>query len=271
MKRLCLGCYSLALLVAWSASLSWAQATPAPAAAPAAGAPAGAAAKAKDAAPPIDKWLEEIKSKPSGFPKNLVVLTAMPEKGKGAPKFLSIDTKVFNALSFVQAVDVASADWDIKLNKSKYEAMDAFETVVQLTKAEMVISAPASGDWEVFDARGGKKTSIKKAPAAKGTTPQDIVTWLFTTLNWDGVVLEQKGDFLLVGAQAQAISSPQIQALAVDNSANKLLLTAAERKGAGLLSLSQAKGGVAVFDVVFLGQGVKALPAGTKLIIEKKK
>jgi peptidyl-tRNA hydrolase len=66
------------------------------------------------------------------------------------------------------------------------------------------------------------------------------------------------------------MSFPQIQALAVDNSSAKIILKANERIGAGLLSLREAKMGVGIFDVVFLGQGITSIPVGTKLVIEKK-
>ena len=74
-----------------------------------------------------------------------------------------------------------------------------------------------------------------------------------------------------MGSTAAILGAGQIQALAVGDSISKFSLKADERKGAGLLSLSENKDGVAVFDIVFLGQGVKDLPTGTKLIIEKKK
>ncbi len=115
------------------------------------------------------------------------------------------------------------------------------------------------------------RAELLSAKSGKSTKPADIVAWLMAQFGWDGVVLDQRGDYLLVGSTAAILATPQIQALAVGDSTGKLALKAAERKGAGLLSLSDTRGGIGVFDIVFLGQGVTSLPVGTKLIIEKKK
>jgi hypothetical protein len=234
-------------------------------------APAAAATKAKDAAPPIDKWIEETKAKAGAFPRTIVFVTALPAKGKGAPTFKEIDGKSFNAVTFLRAADTANAEWDLKLNKAKYEDTDAAEAAISLTKADVIVLAPEKGDWQIISFKAGKRETIAKAKPPKSSKAEDIAAWMFTTLNWDGVVLEQRGDYLLVGSTALALGTPQIQALAVDKSAEKWKLSAAEKKGAGLLSLSEAKTGYGIFDVVFLGQGVTTLPTGAKIIIEKKK
>ncbi len=228
--------------------------------------------KKGEAAPPLSKWAEESKSNTGAFPHVVAIVTSLPDKGKGEPKFLSLDPVVFNKLSYFQIPNQASASWDLKLNAKKFAEMDSLEAVLQLTKADTVLLAPDTGDW-TFLRGGGKRerTVLHKAKGPASTKPEAIAVWIPTTLGWDGVVIDQKGDFLLVGSTAAILGAGQIQALAVGDSASKFTLKSDERKGAGLLSLSENKEGVAVFDIVFLGQGVKDLPIGTKLIIEKKK
>lgn len=229
------------------------------------------AQKKGDAAPPLEKWAEESKGKTGAFPHVIAIVTALPEKGKGEPKFMSLDPATFNKLSYFQVPNQASASWDLKLNAAKFADMDALDAVLQLTKADTVLLAPDKGDWQFLRGNKGKRTVLHTAKGPGSTKPDAIAAWIPATLGWDGVVIDQKGDFLLVGSTAAILGAGQIQALAVGESIDKFSLKAAERKGAGLLSLSENKDGVAVFDIVFLGQGVTAIPTGTKLIIEKKK
>lgn len=235
-------------------------------------APVALADKKGDAAPPLDKWAEESTGKTGAFPHLLALVTSLPEKGKGQAQFMDIDVAAFNKLSYVQLPDLVSADWDLKLNKDRFNDVDSLDAVLQVTKADTVLLAPEKGEWKFLRSdKSGKREVLMSAKGPKSTKPKDIVAWILQTLGWDGVVLDQHGDFLLVGSTALVLGAGQIQALAVGDSTAKFTLKANERKGAGLLSLSENKGGLAVFDIVFLGQGVTALPTGTKLIIEKKK
>ena len=217
-------------------------------------------------------WSKEAIGKTGAFPHVIVMVSALPEKGKGEPKFLDVDFEAFNKLSFFQLPNMASAAWNLKLNKAKFAEMEAFDAILEASHADTVLVASDKGDWKFMRAgKDGKAETLLSTKGPKSTKPEDIVAWLPQALGWDGVVLDQKGDFLLVGSTAAILGAGQIQALAVGDSIKKYRLKANERKGTGLLSLSENKGGVAVFDIVFLGQGVKALPTGTKLIIEKKK
>jgi hypothetical protein len=229
-----------------------------------------ALAQGKGEAPSLETWQAEAASVSGAFPRKLLMVTALPAKGKGEVKFLDIDVDAFNKLSFFKIVDQKSAAWDIKINRSAEAKGDPLPGIIATTGADTVIHAPAKGDWKFLRVAGKKRVTAHSAKPPKGKTPEDIASWILSSLGWDGVVLAQNGDFLLVGSSAKILSQPQIQALAVTDSGDKFALKKDQRKGAGLLSLSENKEGVGVFDIVFLGQGIKEIPAGTKLIIEKK-
>ena len=216
----------------------------------------------------LDKWVDENLSKPSVVPNRVAFVIDIPKKG--VPQFLLFDAKKFNQLGFFQTVNAAAIAWDLKLNKRSFTDREGFDVAVTLSRADLIVHAPKVGDWSVFLAKGDRKKPVAKGAPPVGNKEDDLAAWLTTILGWDGVVLEQRGHQLLVGSTSRILSQPQLQALAVEGSASKIGLNQNERKGSGLLSLIYAKAGIGVFDIVFLGQGVKEIPVGTKLVIEKK-
>ena len=229
------------------------------------------AASSPVAAPALASWLEAVKGATGGIPRQLAILRDLPTKAGKFPAFLPIDKAKFDSLSYLRVANFASADWDFKLNSSTLRKVDPFDAVVQITGADTLILAPEKGDWKILRKVDDEATVVHSGQGPTSVTPEAIIRWLFSSFNCDAVVLAQSADFLLVGSSTAALAQPQIQALAVSNSEDKLLLSSAERKGSGLLSLSENSGGFGVFDIVVLGQGVTKITPGTKVILEKKK
>ena len=245
-------------------------ATAADVAAPASDVGSPVASAANSDVPVFDAWVAEASKKAGVLPRSVVFVRSLGETPGSELRFLPLDTEAFNKLSFISAANGINADWDFKLNKRKFAGMDRLAAVVALTGADCVVIAPEKGDWQLIRPDGAKRAVLFAGQAPKSAGNEDLIEWLFTGLGWDGIVLDQKGNYVLVGSTAKSMSFPQIQALAVDNSSAKIILKANERIGAGLLSLREAKMGVGIFDVVFLGQGITSIPVGTKLVIEKK-
>ena len=220
--------------------------------------------------PVFDAWVAEASKKAGVIPRSVVFVRSLGDTPGSELRFLPLDTEAFNKLSFISAANSTNADWDFKLNKRKFAGMDRLAAVVALTGADCVVLAPEKGEWQVIRPDGAKRTILSTGQAPKSTANEDLIEWLFISLGWDGIVLDQKGNYLLVGSTSKSMSFPQIQALAVNDSTAKIVLKANERIGAGLLSLRETKMGVGIFDIVFLGQGITSIPIGTKLVIEKK-
>lgn len=216
----------------------------------------------------LGKWIDGLESTNSFIPQRVAFVVDIPPKG--IPQFLLLDAKKFNSMGFFQTANVAAVAWDLKLNKKGFSNRDGFNVAMSLTKADMIIHSPKIGDWSVYLVKGDRKKPFAKGAPPTSTKEEDLVGWLTSILGWDGVVLDQRGHQLLVGSTSKILSQPQLQALAVEGSSTKVALNQNERKGSGLLSLVYFKGGIGVFDIVFLGQGVKEIPVGTKLVIEKK-
>lgn len=218
----------------------------------------------------IEGWIGEVTSRSYPVPRSIVFISSSTNSTAELPKFVEVDVQAFNALSFLKTLDVKNASWDLKLNKYRYRGRNALEVVHEVTKSELIVVANPDSDWELFHFDGGKSNKIATANKAKSFVPEDLVNWFFSTLKWDGVILDQKGDNLLVGSSSLFLKNPKTQALTALNSENKMSLNGVKIAGTGLLSLSTTHKGYGIFDVVFLGQGISKLPVGTKIIIEKK-
>jgi hypothetical protein len=231
-----------------------------------------AIAKKMEEAPDPNVWLEELTAnkqlKSTSFPHKIVFIRSWGVKEKEAPEFLNLDIEAFNKLGFFQAVDVRSVAWDYKLNP-EMATKNPLVIISQLVNVDTFIFAPETGPWEFIRSQRGKRKVLAKVAGPEDTDPQSIYEWLPTALGWDGVVLAQRQDVLLVASTGKILAAPEIQALAVKDSENNFKLPKG-RKGSGLLSLSRIESSLGIFDIIFLEQGVKTLPVGTKLIIEKK-
>jgi hypothetical protein len=219
-----------------------------------------------------ESWYKQLVEKNNGqfpgvFPAAFVMVKKLPAKGE--VEYLgNVDAAAFNKLGFFKIANWRNADWNFKLNRAKFEKLDARKVIYDLTGANTIVAAEKKR-WKFYQGTSKKPLATIKAP--KSDKAAVVSEWLIDGLGWDGVVLDQKGDELLVGSTSKILAQPEIQALAIANSEKKFLVTAKERKGSGLLSLQKISGGLGVFDVVFLGAGIKKLAPGTKLIIEKKK
>ena len=221
-------------------------------------------------APDLAGWLGSLKEPTGDFPLRLVFLLSLSEKAGDLPDFLPLNRAAFEKLSYLRLVDSADAAWDFKLNRSKFIKADPFDAVLQSTRADTVVVAPKKGPWKLLRKVKGEKTEVFAGKGPANVTPEGIVDWLFAVFNWDGIVLAQRPDYLLVGAKSKLLKTAEIQALAVTDSQGKFILAADERKGSGLVSLGETRDGIGVFDIVILGKGVKMIAPGTKVIMEKK-
>lgn len=226
-------------------------------------------AAAQDA-PPLAAWMKELKASASpAFPYKIVAVKKIPKKGD-EPDFAGFDREDVEKLTYLRVADPQSVAWNYKLNEEIYAEKEPIAALLLASGADTVLVASEKGKWEFVRLKDGKPEVLVSAPAPKGSKASDLAKWLPGALGWDGVVLAEKGEFLLVGSTSQILVTPEIQALGVSASEGSFAL-ASDRQGAGLLSLSEKDGGYGVFDVVFLAQELKTLPVGTKLIIERKK
>lgn len=204
------------------------------------------------------------------FPKKILILEEMGEDGP--PVLASLNLSENSPQGYFEVAHSKDLEWELKLNYRQNKKAKGHQLATDLSGADTIVHAPPSGNWSIY--RIAKKGSLDKVANRTGPSqrsPKTIVAWIFETLGWDGVVLAQRGESLIVGSSSEILSHDGLQALSVNHSHGKWALPEAERKGSGIMSLVKRDGAFALFDIVFVGSGVNTIPVGTKLIIEKKK
>jgi len=201
------------------------------------------------------------------FPHNLIFVEKLPKNGPAKFK-KDIDQSEFDGSGFFRIVSAKSVEWNFILNKKRYSKAEPQSIIFRNTEADTIIDT--GNKWTMFHKSApGKPLIVLGEPENESVT--SMQSFLIDKLGWDGVILDVKKNMVLVGSTAEILSQPEIQALAIEDSAQKLFINAKDRKGAGLLSLQKFSNGLGIFDVVFLGKGKNSIQPGTKLIIERKK
>jgi hypothetical protein len=124
--------------------------------------------------------------------------------------------------------------------------------------------------WKLLKFNKQKK-SVELLLEAPGASDEDYFKWIHSQLNYDGVVIDVEGDYLLV-LLPPGRAGDEIQALTLKDSADKIFLPPSTVKGTSLLQLIQRSGRFAVFlPVITSAEAAKSFVKGSKLIIEKGK
>ena len=115
-----------------------------------------------------------------------------------------------------------------------------------------------------FNRVTNKSTIILEGPGGSAGT---YFTWIRKQLRYDGMVLDEKDGFLLALIPNQRYPRDS-QALTIRNSSQKILLSASESKGSGLIQLHSYEGQFAIFQLVVAKRESSLFAPGTKLIVQ---
>lgn len=216
----------------------------------------------------LEKWVNTTRSS-KNYTFSLLILSSGFEE-KTVPVVAKITKEDIENSSYFQLYDSASLAWDLNINSQKVVKISGREILEVLTDAKFYLFAPASGP-AVF-AKKDSKGRIAKMFSFKTSTPfnwDKVLNQIQKKLGWDGIVLEVSGNKFIVGASANLLREPDVQALAIAGSSGNDTLSNQSRSGAGLLALTKKSGGFALFESIFVDETNK-ISLGTKLIIEKR-
>lgn len=213
--------------------------------------------------------LSAVEKRQGNYPEKIIAVKGLGESG--LPIFPEIDRSGLVEKSYFKTLDIRNLQWDLRLNSKDDSELRDLGFIQKISSADTLLIERGDGRWGVRykgqDDSSNFETEFKLNPKAKA---DDAAIALLSLFAYDGVILDVAEKFVLVGSTAKILSQPNLQAMALTESANKVSLKGAPREGAGLLSLVDISGGYAVFEITLLGRGMSNLPIGTKVIIERR-
>lgn len=230
----------------------------------------------------IEAWIKSARqefysNEEASYPR-MILLTAGFEKEKPMP--IKVDKKKFESIGFLKLADFDSLQFTYKLNDDvlngskttlKTSTSEAFALFKELSGADSVLLAEGSPEeWRFYkDKKNGEVGEYNnEEKILEGSEEEAIYNWLFKTLGYDGIVVDVKGEYVLVASASHLLSEGGIQAMIIGDSEDKDVTSLSEREGSGLLKLVKSSGPYAIFKVVFMGKGNKKIARYSKVIIE---
>lgn len=234
----------------------------------------------------IKAWAERVlRSRPDAlsgaYPKRVVFAHKLVA-GKNA-ELLSFDDKEFNEIGFVQATSSKDLSWAFKINQYSpngrkelaAKSVTALEkSIVDLMKAssaDAVIHAKPESDatWDVYTLRDGRPSILVSAPAPSDrASALSLHEWLNHTFGYDGIVLDQDKEYVLVASSQKLIGRENVQALVYSGSEAYAVLPKG-RQGQALLQRVATKDYFGVFRVLYTSTPNAPLPNSAKLAVER--
>ena len=201
---------------------------------------------------------------------DLVMLPADAENDKS--RFFSMvsddQIKLFLSSNSINEQTMATGQMSTRQERDFW-----FRMLLHPVFADTVVVMKDDAKWEVAkwfpDAQSPKIIARIKAPKLTATTKRaDYINWLISSLGYNAVVIDVKGEQFLIGMYTpQNSSSGKLQALALKNSVKHFVIKSTSQKGAGLLQSKEIDGPLGVFEVMLSGKGSRIEP-GTKIMVE---
>jgi len=216
------------------------------------------------------------------FVRRVVFATDLGEQTGVQPQLTAIDPRRFNRLSYLETLRAEDLSWDIRINPRKMTtsadvapaAPTPAQNLFRVGEIDSVVVTSEKGPWYIAQttpAGNVEQVVTIDAPKEELESAEDFHTWLYSSFNYDGVILDRRGDLLLVGSQSVHLKSRGTQALAIRGTHDRIFIDRKDRDGAGLLSLVESDGDYGVFEVIFTEKSTREIPIGTKVLIERSK
>jgi hypothetical protein len=241
--------------------------------------------------PNLIDWIKEVEAKPQSektpFLRSIIFVEGVDKHG--IPQFKDFDEKYFNAQSAIRIVPRRTSQLIYKLNQvptfkvhytdqplsetantSKLTTQDHDLLLVSEVDALVRIQAHEQGArWNLIYLNENKKLESIYSTPPQQQDSHGAGIWLKSILGYDGHVLAQKENYVLVVSVHGPIPTG-IQGLVVEGAAERPLLRTKnhQHKAQALLEHVQTDGIYTIFRVL-LGQSNKAeIGYGSKVLLE---
>ncbi len=227
----------------------------------------------------LNSWLKRIDSKASNsltYVQDVVLISSVGPDGIPEVKSVTSEpTRHAGFLRYLTKDDVsASLAANTPAGRAKPSRVGknmALRQIALFTGVSALVVADAN-DWTLRPEGSGDQDGIVM-PAPKTTDMAALDRWILDAVGYDGVVLDQQGDRLLVRGDTVRLRGEKAQGLLLENSASKLVLGPNDKKGAALIQKVESDSEHAIFQVVVAGKSGanQRIARGTKVLIERGK
>ena len=231
-------------------------------------------ARTLEPAPDIDSWIIEVRNAPlppQAVPQRLLLLESSIDD-KNEVNLITDGTEIGKISPFF-LIDGPSAELSVKFNREQKGGKSKAQKVPTPSRssANVIIAGIQGESASIYtnDGRELRKVGVVK-PYSGDKTPESILTWVYQSFGYDGIILGRKGSYVIVGGPSYVFSKAKIQALAIRGSETQLALLDKKRSGVSLLELEASKGPYAIFKILALAKDTSNLPTATKLTIQRE-
>jgi hypothetical protein len=204
---------------------------------------------------------------------------AVVKKVKDRFTLLPVDTEEVAKASFIDIPDerdIAITRFVNRMNRpsdstetTENPCEDSYQSIAACLQLDAVIDV-TNKKWKLMGYNKAKK-SMELLVESTGRSKNRYLEWLHRRLNYDGVIIDVDGDYLLA-LLPPGRGGSEIQALTLKDSSDRMILPKDATKGSSLLQLVERSGRYAVFvPVIMSDDAATSLVRGSKLIIERGK
>ncbi len=228
--------------------------------------------KLAETAPDAKDWSSSLDIsgiKDVTFPRKVLILQSLE---KPNPTAISFKDDLCEENSFLTCANAESFDYNLKVNKLPSAPKPA--DFMKYSGANVILFNSGAG-IDLFVGKKPEKINFSKAGKLNDKlNPVKILKRLFDVLGYDGVVLAEKGSFILVGSLKSSLQKERLQGILLENSSDEWIIegkskstASVKNSGAALLQLDNANGGFGVFRLLAQNTGAAA-KIGQKIILE---
>ena len=219
----------------------------------------------------IDQWLNEWVANREDAKEQVAQSFAVVRKVDDRFETIPLSQKDAPTASFLVSPSPAQIAIAMEINKSSPDT-SCNRTLWRMAKClnvELLLDI-TSDEWKLFRPQQEQK-KITPILTKHRNTAGNFLAWLNDELNYDGVILDQKGDEYLALVPPNLIEG-ESQALILSDSSAKNFIAREKGKGGGILFVEKIDGRFAILKLlVSKSDKLDDLKPGTKIVVQKAK
>ena len=223
--------------------------------------------------PDLSSWISAWKKSPANpdVPKTLALIDRWQNQGtdKASPHFGGLEPKACETWTYLQCEGHGSLNFAVSINTATPGTFKDVKALRRLIQPDIFV-LPADNAWQL-QLRGKQEiVQLKWTPDSEETFVKGLTESITKTLGYDGIVLAQKDNFLLVGSTTGMLEKDDLQGLVLGGSEKSAAITDNSFTGSALISKISQQYGFGLFSLLAASSAQNIAP-GTKIILERKR